>query len=234
MLSVKSLTLSFWSWQEYASLVAGYFLKVQLLDINLRTSALPIFRLGHVVMGFLGSMVLPLANAYYMNSTNITPSSLCSILVKDIIPLGRPLHHRDDDRGRAHPVPQCSSQETNKKHAHTLKPLNPFSQCIPPHKSVLERKNRAAVELPSDTKKTFAGDQESLSNYNASMRKVLFNNNNEHHINNERSCQSTGKKDAPSQRQGSYVKEREFALAFFKQLNENLKVIKRFRYSSDI
>ncbi|XP_060728277.1 SMC5-SMC6 complex localization factor protein 2 isoform X2 [Tachysurus vachellii] len=145
-------------------------------------------------------------------------------MVKDIIPLGRPLHHRDDDRGRSRPVPQCSSQETNKKHAHTLKPLNPFSQCIPPHKSVLERKNRAAVELPSDAKKTFAGDQESLSNYNASMRKVLFNNNNDNHINNERSCQSTGKKDAPLQRQGSYVKEREFALAFFKQLNENLKV----------
>ncbi|XP_060781736.1 SMC5-SMC6 complex localization factor protein 2 isoform X3 [Neoarius graeffei] len=120
-------------------------------------------------------------------------------LVNDIIPLGGPSRHRAGDRGRAHPVPQ--SQETNKKHAHTLKPLTPLSQCTPPHKtSVSERRN-----VP--------------------MRKVQFNNNNNnHHLNNDGSCQSAGKKDAPLQKQGSYDEQKEFALAFCKQLNENLKV----------
>lgn len=155
----------------------------------------------------MGSMVLPLVNASYMSRANVTPSSLCSIPVKDIIPLGGPPHHRAVDRGRAHPVPQ--SQETNKKHAHTLKPLNPLLLCTLPHKtSVPERKN-----VP--------------------MRKVQFNNNNNNssdnnnHLNNGGSCQSAGKKDAPLQRQGSYDKQKEFALAFCKQLNENLKVTKR-------
>lgn len=120
--------------------------------------------------------------------------------MNDIIPLGGPSRHRAGDRGRAHPVPQ--SQETNKKHAHTLKPLTPLLQCTPPHKtSVSERRN-----VP--------------------VRKVQFNNNN-HHLNNDGSCQSAGKKDAPLQKQGSYDEQKEFALAFCKQLNENLKVTKR-------
>ncbi|KAB5581829.1 hypothetical protein PHYPO_G00180110 [Pangasianodon hypophthalmus] len=151
-------------------------------------------------------------------------------LVKDIIPLGGPPRHRADDRGRAHPVPQCSFQETNKKHAHTLKPLNPILRCTRPHKtSGLERRNRSAIAFPSDSKKVFAGVQESLSNCNVPMRKVQFNNNNNNnnnnkHLNNDGSCQAAGKKDAPLQRQGSYNKQKEFALAFCKQLNENLKV----------
>ncbi|MCI4376528.1 hypothetical protein PGIGA_G00189390 [Pangasianodon gigas] len=148
-------------------------------------------------------------------------------LVKDIIPLGGPPRHRADDRGRAHPVPQCSFQETNKKHAHTLKPLNPLLRCTRPHKSSgLERRNRSAIAFPSDSEKVFAGGQESLSNCNVPMRKVQFNNNNNNnkHLNNDGSCQSAGKKDAPLQRQGSYNKQKEFALAFCKQLNENLKV----------
>lgn len=63
------------------------------------------------------------------------------------------------------------------------------------------------------------------------MRKAQINSNNNNHLNNERSCQSTGKKVAPLQRQGSYEEQKEFALTFFKQLNENLKVAKR---NSDI
>ncbi|KAK3554411.1 hypothetical protein QTP70_023059 [Hemibagrus guttatus] len=134
-------------------------------------------------------------------------------MVKDIIPLGGPQRHRGGDKGRAHPVPQCSSQETHKKHAHTLKPLSPL--CTTVCKSVLERRDRAAVDFPSGSKKTFAGDS-------VSMRKVHLNSsNNDNQLNNERSCQSAGKKVPPLQRQGSYDK---FALDFYKQLNENLKV----------
>lgn len=159
----------------------------------------------------------------------LTPPSLCSILVKDIIPLGGPPRHRVDDRGRAYPVPQCSSQETNKKHAHTLKPLIPFLRCTAPQKtSALERRNKSAGTFSSGSRKVFAGGQESLSNYSVPMRKVQLNsNNNLNHLNNDRSCQSVGKKDAPLQRQGSYNKQKEFAIAFCKQLNENLKVTKR-------
>ncbi|XP_053476977.1 SMC5-SMC6 complex localization factor protein 2 isoform X3 [Ictalurus furcatus] len=146
-------------------------------------------------------------------------------MVKDIIPLGGPPCHRAKDRGRAHPVPQCLSQETNKKHAHTLKPLYPLLRCTPPHQtSVLERRNRSAIAVPSSSKKIFAGGQESLSNYNVPMGKVQLNNN--HHLNNDGSCQSAGKKDAPLQRQGSYDEQKEFAFAFCKQLNENLKVVR--------
>lgn len=180
------------------------------------------------MQSFLGRMVLPLANASYMSRTNITPS-LCSILVKDIIPLGGPQRHRADGGGRAHPVSQCSSQETNKKHAHILKLLNPLLQCTPPDKSsVLKRGNRSAISFPSGAKKFFAGGQESLSNHSAPMKKVQFNNNNNnHHLNNDRSCQSASKNDVLLQRQGSYNKQKEFALAFCKQLNENLKVTNR-------
>lgn len=152
--------------------------------------------------------------------------------MKDIIPLGGPPRIRADDQGRAHPVPQSSSQDSNKKHAHTLKPLNPLLRCTPPQKTpVLERRNRSAVTCSSGSKKIFAGGQESLSKYSEPMRKVQYNssnnNNNNHPLYNDRSCQSVGKKDAPLQRQGSYTKQKEFALAFCKQLNENLKVTKR-------
>lgn len=180
-----------------------------------------------MVQGFLGGILLSLANASHKNRANVTPPSLCSILVKDIIPLGGPPCHRAKDRGRAHPVPQCLSQETNKKPAHTLKHLYPLLQCTPPHQtSVLERRNRSAIAVPSSSKKIFAGGQESLSNYNVPMGKVQLNNN--HHLNNDGSCQSAGKKDAPLQRQGSYDEQKEFAFAFCKQLNENLKVTKRY------
>ncbi|XP_058241373.1 SMC5-SMC6 complex localization factor protein 2 isoform X3 [Hemibagrus wyckioides] len=136
-------------------------------------------------------------------------------MVNDIIPLGGPPRHRGGDKGRTHPVPQCSSQETHKKHAHKLKPVYPLSTHM--CKTVLERRNRAAADFSPFSKKTFAGD-------NASMRKAQINSNNNNHLNNERSCQFAGKKVAPLQWQGSYEEQREFALNFFKQLNENLKV----------
>ncbi|XP_046690406.1 SMC5-SMC6 complex localization factor protein 2 isoform X2 [Silurus meridionalis] len=144
-------------------------------------------------------------------------------MVNDIIPLGGPSRQRTDDKGRAHPVSQCSSQEIHKKNTHTLKPLNPLSRHTPSQKSsVVERGNRAAVTFTSGSTKGFSGSQQSLYNCYVPIQKVQLNNH--HHLNNNGSYQSAVKKDAPLQRQGSYDKQKEFALALCKQLNENLKV----------
>ncbi|KAF5900932.1 SMC5-SMC6 complex localization factor protein 2-like isoform X1, partial [Clarias magur] len=142
---------------------------------------------------------------------------------KDFIPLGGPTRHRVDDRRRDHSVPHCSPQETNKNHEHTLKPLNPLVQCTPPpHKtSVQGRRDRSATVFSAGSKKIIARSQEGPTNGSVLMRKVQFNNNS--HLDNDRSCQSTSKKDAPIQRKKSYVQQKEFALAFCKQLTENLK-----------
>ncbi|KAM9477129.1 SMC5-SMC6 complex localization factor protein 2 isoform 2-T4 [Clarias gariepinus] len=145
-------------------------------------------------------------------------------MVKDYIPLGGPTHHRVDDRRRDHSVPQSSPQGTNKKNEHTLKPLNPLVQCTPPpHKTFVQGgRDRSSTVFSAGPKKIIAKSQKSPTNGIVPMRKVQFNNN--IHLDNDRSCQSARKKNASLQRKNSYVQEKEFALAFCKQLNENLKV----------
>lgn len=216
------------AWQGYASSGAGYVLQVQLLKVNLSISVKLTLWLGCVARGFLGNAVLSSVNASYLSRTNITPPSLCSVLVKDYIPLGGPTHHRVDDRRRVHSVPQSSSQGTNKKNEHTLKPLNPLVQCTPPpHKTFVHGgRDRSSTVFSAGPKKIIARSQRSPTNGIVPMRKVQFNNN--IHLDNDRSCQSASKKNAPLQRKNSYVQEKEFALAFCKQLNENLKVTKRY------
>ncbi|TSW48780.1 SMC5-SMC6 complex localization factor protein 2 [Bagarius yarrelli] len=144
-------------------------------------------------------------------------------MVKDIIPLGGP-RQRTDNKRRVYSAPQCSSEETNKKHEHTLKPLNPLLRCTAPRKrSVLKRRNGPAGDFSLGSKKTFVGAQERVSNYREPVRNVQFNNNsdtNNIHSYNEKPCQSAAEKVTPLQRD----KQKEFAFAFCKQLTENLKV----------
>ncbi|XP_066535426.1 SMC5-SMC6 complex localization factor protein 2 isoform X2 [Hoplias malabaricus] len=97
------------------------------------------------------------------------------------------------------------------------KPMLPFKRPL------LEQTNTSAAASSSGSKEGSRGGQDGLTSYNVPMRRLQLNNNNTH-FSKDGALQSSVKKDFLLQRTSSYNRDREFALAFCKQLNENLKV----------
>ncbi|KAL7877650.1 hypothetical protein SRHO_G00042930 [Serrasalmus rhombeus] len=95
----------------------------------------------------------------------------------------------------------------------------------------LERTSTSAVASSSGSKKSSGGGQDRLSSNNVLMRKLQIDNNDNTHSSKDGSLHSAAKKGVLLQRTNSYNREREFALALCKQLNENLKVDKVMLHS---
>ncbi|XP_036429868.1 SMC5-SMC6 complex localization factor protein 2 isoform X2 [Colossoma macropomum] len=153
-------------------------------------------------------------------------------MVKDIIPLGVPRRSSADETSTIRLVTRRPSQEPDNKNVNTLGVLNPLPKRMLPLKSPeLEHTSTSAVASSSGSKKSSGGGQDGLSNNNVLMRKLQINNNNNIHSSKDGSLQSAAKKGVLFQRTNSYNKEREFALALCKQLNENLKVEKVMLHS---
>ncbi|XP_062852138.1 SMC5-SMC6 complex localization factor protein 2 [Trichomycterus rosablanca] len=132
--------------------------------------------------------------------------------VNDKLPLGVSRRYSADETRTTHPVPRRLSQETEKKHLHTLKSFNSLPKhMLPQTNPVLERRNRPTEALPIFSKKLSSGGQNSIFI--------------------DESHQSAAKKDALLQKPSSYHKQREFALAFSKQLNDHLKVERAVTHS---
>ncbi|KAI4878417.1 hypothetical protein NFI96_029313, partial [Prochilodus magdalenae] len=153
---------------------------------------------------------------------------------KDIIPLGVPRRNSTSEASTSHLVTRRPSQDTDQKNVNTLGVLNPLPKRMLPLKSPeLEHTSTSAVASSSGSKKGSGGGQDGLSNNSVLMRKLQINNNNNNttHSSKDGSLQSAAKKRVSLQRTNSYNKDKEFALAFCKQLNENLKVGKAMLHS---
>ncbi|XP_072533953.1 SMC5-SMC6 complex localization factor protein 2 isoform X3 [Salminus brasiliensis] len=143
-------------------------------------------------------------------------------MVKEIIPLGVSRRYSADETSTTHLAPWRQSEKTEEKQV--LEVVNPLPKHMLPFKSpMLEQKSVSAVASSSGSRKGSEGGQGNLSN--VLMRKLqLDDNNNSNYSSKKGSLQPAAKKGILIQRQSSYNKDKEFALAFFKQLNENLKV----------
>lgn len=136
--------------------------------------------------------------------------------MKDIIPHGVPPLSSTNETSTSRLVPQCLSQDTGKKHVNTLEVSNPQ----PKHM----QQSNSALSSSLGSKKGAGRVQNNFSSCNLLMRKLQLNNNN-NCSSKDGSHQAAAKKGVLLQRTSSYEKEKEFALALCKQLNENLKVI---------
>uniref|UniRef100_A0A8B9HIR0 SMC5-SMC6 complex localization factor 2 n=1 Tax=Astyanax mexicanus TaxID=7994 RepID=A0A8B9HIR0_ASTMX len=157
-------------------------------------------------------------------------------MVKELIPLGVPRRYSADETSTTQLAPCCQFQETGEKQVNVQESLNPLPKPMLPIKSsVLEQKSISAVASSTGSRKGSGGGQGSLPN--VLMRKLqLDDNNNSSHSIKEGSLRPATKKDPLKKTSGSYNKDKnkEFAWAFCKQLNENLKVGKTLLHSDSL